>query len=122
MGNSSGYGYVTFTNAADATKGMQHWHGRDLAGKVLNISIAPAAAAAPPAAAAAANAAAGMGDLDEDEQGGGMKLTSQARAALMSRLATSAGASTGIALCPCALQCSNDAQVLHWLPAQHATC
>ncbi|GLC42235.1 hypothetical protein PLESTB_000645800 [Pleodorina starrii] len=167
-GRSQGYGYITYANVLDATKAVEHWNGRVVAGSALKVSVssvspvpnAPAATpagalplpppvppggvlgaagiqlpgppgvapggvalslppelasrfglampgvaapgvglpGAPPATAAAAAAPpqeqaynSGIGELDEEEARGGLKLTSDRRQALMARLASSAG-------------------------------
>lgn len=52
-GQSQGYGYVQFTSTADATKALQHWNGREVAGVALKVSVTsvipPQMPAAPPA-------------------------------------------------------------------------
>lgn len=79
---------ITFARAAEGQIAMAHWHGTELIGCKLSVTVAPTAAPAAGAAAAALAAAAGaegVGELDDEE--GGLKLNSQSRAALMSRLA-----------------------------------
>lgn len=151
-GKSQGFGYVTFSNSADAVKALEHWNDRVVAGAALKVTVA-----APPAGTAAALLPglagaipglagavpgllppppgipltltpelasqfglalpgavqgalpgalpgpppmpglpdpvvnSGIGELDEEESRGGLKLTSDRRQALMARLATSAG-------------------------------
>lgn len=78
-GKSVGYGYVTFKLTQDGMRAMQHWNGKVLADSVLSVTVA-AVVDAPTAT---------VSELDEDEEN--FKLNSQARAALMNRLANSAG-------------------------------
>ncbi|KAK9865341.1 hypothetical protein WJX84_001809 [Apatococcus fuscideae] len=82
-GRSQGYGFVQFTSMADATKAMQQLHGLDIGGTAISVKIA---AIAPTDMAGLAGMNMPTLDDDEDEYGG-MKLSSQARAALMNRLA-----------------------------------
>lgn len=92
-GRSQGYGFVQYQTTADATKAMQQLDGLDIAGSQISVKIAPLTPAETQAAAAAA---AGL-DLDDAEgEHGGLKLTANARAALMQRLsgAASSGANT----------------------------
>lgn len=85
VGRSLGQAYVQFKSGQDAQRAMQHWNGRSVAGMVLAVAIAAVPGVENPYGPLA-------GELDEDEEnGGGFKLTSNARAALMSRLASSAG-------------------------------
>ncbi len=44
-GKSQGFGYVTFSNSADAVKALEHWNDRTVAGAALKVTVA-----APPAA------------------------------------------------------------------------
>lgn len=53
-GQSQGYGYVQFTSTADATKALQHWNGREVAGVALKVSVTSVIPPQMPAAAAAA--------------------------------------------------------------------
>ncbi|CAD7700816.1 unnamed protein product [Ostreobium quekettii] len=83
-GNSQGYGFVQFKLMSDATKAMQQLNGLEIGGTALKVSIA--------SVSSGEAGIAGIGELDEeDEMGGGMRLSSHARAALMNRLANSAG-------------------------------
>ncbi|GMH41513.1 hypothetical protein BSKO_09423 [Bryopsis sp. KO-2023] len=83
-GASQGYGYVQFKLMSDATKAMQQLNGLEIVGTPLRVQIA--------SVSSADVGMAGLGELDEeDEMGGGMRLSSHARAALMNRLANSAG-------------------------------
>lgn len=79
-GNSMKYGYITFQTPTDGERAAAHWNGQVVRDNVLAVSVAnhldPGAAAA------------SMAELDEDEN---LKLSAQARAHLMSRLASSAG-------------------------------
>jgi RNA-binding protein 23/39 len=86
-GASKGQASVQFKNFEDASRAMQHLNGMDVAGLVLKITIVPPSGDA--------SMIPGLGELDEDEEngGGGLRLTSQTRAALMNRLASSAGLS-----------------------------
>ncbi|EIE25597.1 splicing factor, CC1-like protein [Coccomyxa subellipsoidea C-169] len=82
-GRSQGYGFVQYQTTPDATKAMQQLDGLDIAGSQISVKIAPLT---PAETAAAAAAAAGL-DLDDAEgEHGGLKLTANARAALMQRL------------------------------------
>jgi RNA-binding protein 39 len=81
-GQPVGIGYVVFRSAVNAQTAMQHWDGNTLLDTVLQVSIAPLA----PAEGGPTTT---VGELDEDEDN--FKLNSQARAALMNRLAGSAG-------------------------------
>ncbi|KAK9908927.1 hypothetical protein WJX75_004772 [Coccomyxa subellipsoidea] len=87
-GRSQGYGFVQYQTTADATKAMQQLDGLDIAGSQISVKIAPMT---PAETAAAAAAVAGL-DLDNAEgEHGGLKLTANARAALMQRLSGIAG-------------------------------
>lgn len=95
LGQSTGTAFVQFQSLADATKAQQSLDNMDIVGQ--RIKVAVAAIEANPAVSLAASmggmVAPGVQerlDVDADD-GGGLKLTSQARAALMSRLATNAG-------------------------------
>eukprot|EP00879_Flechtneria_rotunda_P013674 GHRR01014284.1.p1 GENE.GHRR01014284.1~~GHRR01014284.1.p1 ORF type:complete len:341 (+),score=135.00 GHRR01014284.1:1149-2171(+) len=72
--------YVVFKNVLDGQNALAHWHGKSLLDHVLSVSVAPLSSSEP----GAANT---VGDLDDDD----FKLNTQTRAALMSRLANSAG-------------------------------
>jgi RNA-binding protein 39 len=110
----TGAGFVQYRLLADAAKAKENLSGLDIVGQTMGVDWAPveapAAAAAPapmpvavaapplPAtvAALAAGAAVSVPEaLDENEGGGGgIKLTGQSRAALMSKLAANAGLDT----------------------------
>ena len=94
-GKSQTYGYVQYTNGNDSTAAVAHWNGKMVAGASLKVSVTSTnqalLAAAVAAAPSAASAYEPVGELDDEEEKGGMKLTSNARAQLMSRLASSAG-------------------------------
>lgn len=100
-GRSMGYGHVEFASAADATRAMQDLQGMDVAGQKLMLQVAPQGAIQPVAVLPGPPPPMGMAmappvqvvdeSLGDEEDGGGLKLTSQARASLMSRLANSAG-------------------------------
>jgi len=81
-GQPVGIGYVVFRSSANATTAMHHWDGNMLLDSVLKVTVAPLA----PAEGGPTTT---VGELDEDEDN--FKLNSQSRAALMSRLAGSAG-------------------------------
>jgi hypothetical protein len=40
LGQGTGQAYVTFAASADAGSALQHFHGRDLAGKTLTVVLA----------------------------------------------------------------------------------
>ncbi|KXZ45570.1 hypothetical protein GPECTOR_53g156 [Gonium pectorale] len=58
---------------------------------VLPAAVAPSASAAAAATTATQGAVVTTGELDEDEEGGGIKMSAQSRVALMSKLAGAAG-------------------------------
>ncbi|KAK9823650.1 hypothetical protein WJX72_004426 [[Myrmecia] bisecta] len=81
-GRSQGMGYVQFQSMSDATKAIQQLDGLEIAGMKISVSIA----AMMPGDLSAM--AAPQIDLDnQEDEYGGLKLTSNARAALMNRLA-----------------------------------
>lgn len=82
-GRSQGHGMVQFKSSSDAGLALKSLHGREIAGLPLKVVV--------PAGGTDSIYGNGMSELDEDESGGGFKLSSHARAALMSRLASSAG-------------------------------
>ncbi|KAK9803366.1 hypothetical protein WJX73_009745 [Symbiochloris irregularis] len=82
-GRSQGIAYVQYGNMSDATKAMQQIDGLEIGNQKVSVKIVALTPAETAAAAVAAHV-----DLDDAEDDyGGMKLTSNARAALMSRLA-----------------------------------
>ncbi|GAB4822034.1 hypothetical protein N2152v2_009080 [Parachlorella kessleri] len=89
LGRSTGVAFVQFRSLSDATKAMQSLDNMDIVGQQIRIQLA-AIEANPQVLVAAAEPVQERLDADADD-GGGLKLTSQARAALMSRLATNAG-------------------------------
>lgn len=81
-GRPVGYGYVQFKSGDSAMAAVAAWNGKPMAGGVVSVQVAPIM----PAEGGATNV---MGELDEDEHN--FKLNAQSRAALMARLANSAG-------------------------------
>lgn len=93
-GRSAGYAYVTFAALPDATNALNHWHGRQLATFTLQVQAVPLnyyQAPPPPVAAPPAPPEPAPAPESIDEEEGHFKLTAQTRAALMSRLASTAG-------------------------------
>ncbi|KAG2454354.1 hypothetical protein HYH02_001379 [Chlamydomonas schloesseri] len=117
-GQNTGAAHLHYATTDAAARAMAHWHGRKLMECVLTVvagtgpvaasatgaaGLLPgmmqqggglAAAVAPSAGAAAAvtsvqGAVITTGELDEDDEGGGIKMSAQGRVALMSRLAGS---------------------------------
>ncbi|KAL3132644.1 hypothetical protein ABBQ32_009168 [Trebouxia sp. C0010 RCD-2024] len=77
-GQSQGYGYVEFSSMPDASKAMQQWDGQEVVGQKLSVKVANMGPAS----------IMPQLDLDDDEgEHGGLKLTANARSALMNRLA-----------------------------------
>jgi hypothetical protein len=76
--------YVVFRNGLDGSNAMTHWHGQSLLDNVLTVT-----ATALDAGMGGLGPAVGVGELDDED--GGLKIDAQKRAALMSRLASSAG-------------------------------
>lgn len=86
-GQSQGYGYVEFTSMPDASKAMQQWDGQEVVGQKLSVKVATMGPGQ-------GGVALPQLDLDDDEgEHGGLKLTANARAALMNRLAGVPGGS-----------------------------
>eukprot|EP01026_Neomeris_dumetosa_P059119 TRINITY_DN5518_c0_g1_i4.p2 TRINITY_DN5518_c0_g1~~TRINITY_DN5518_c0_g1_i4.p2 ORF type:complete len:530 (+),score=86.01 TRINITY_DN5518_c0_g1_i4:141-1592(+) len=84
-GNSVGYAYVLFTSASGASKAVQTLNGIEIvSGMKLQVNVAQTGVG---------DGSGGLvpGELDEDGENGGMRLSVQAKAALMNRLANSAG-------------------------------
>mmetsp|Transcript_26889 Transcript_26889/g.58686 ORF Transcript_26889/g.58686 Transcript_26889/m.58686 type:complete len:583 (+) Transcript_26889:130-1878(+) len=46
-GRSAGYGYVQYREYGDGVKAMQHWNGKQLGGRALQVQIAPLPATVP---------------------------------------------------------------------------
>ncbi|PNW70761.1 hypothetical protein CHLRE_17g733208v5 [Chlamydomonas reinhardtii] len=122
-GQNTGAAHLHYATTDAAARAMAHWHGRRLMECVLTVvagsgpvaanatsaaGVLPGmvqqsgglgAAVAPSAGAAAAvtsvqGAVITTGELDEDDEGGGIKMSAQGRVALMSRLAGSHGMRT----------------------------
>ncbi|CAK0743154.1 hypothetical protein CVIRNUC_001447 [Coccomyxa viridis] len=92
-GRQSSMAFVQYKATSDATKAMQQLDNMDIAGNQISVTIAPLSQAE---AAAAAAAAATALDLDDAEgEHGGLKLTANARAALMQRLSGAAPPANG---------------------------
>jgi RNA-binding protein 39 len=104
---------ITFARAAEGQIAASHWNGNELIGCRLAVEVVGAGVAAagsgtvpigvpPPVAAGAAVGPVpdmvNVGELDDEE--GGLKLDSQSRAALMSRLAGGAAGPAPIAAVP----------------------
>lgn len=83
-GNPMSIAYVVFRNGFDGSNAMTHWHGQSLLDNVLTVT-----ATALDAGMGGPGPAVGVGELDDED--GGLKIDAQKRAALMSRLASSAG-------------------------------
>ncbi|KAF6259385.1 splicing factor, CC1-like protein [Scenedesmus sp. NREL 46B-D3] len=86
--------YVVFKSMTDGQNAQAHWHGKVLLEHELSVVVAPLSG--PLARAGGGADAGGVGDLDD----GDFRLNTQTRAALMNRLANSAGmgpASGGLA-------------------------
>ncbi|KAL4858455.1 RNA-binding protein 39 [Chlorella vulgaris] len=97
-GRPTGNGFVQYRLLADATKAKENLNGLDIVGHKLGVgwanietpveamAVAPPPPPLPPVVAA-------MESLDDGGEGavGGLKLTGQSRAALMSKLAANAG-------------------------------
>jgi RNA-binding protein 39 len=81
-GQAVGIAYVVFKNGLEAQVATQHWNGRGLLDFTLSVTAAPLTAAE-------GGPVTTVGELDEDEDN--FKLSGSARAALMNRLAGSAG-------------------------------
>ncbi|EFJ41426.1 hypothetical protein VOLCADRAFT_84128 [Volvox carteri f. nagariensis] len=92
-GRSQGYGYVTYANVLDATKAVEHWNGRVVAGSALKVSVSSKGSCIRffGITRTVLLLRCRVGELDEEEARGGLKLTSDRRQALMARLASSAG-------------------------------
>lgn len=113
-----GHGFVQFREYTDGAKAIQHWHGRPLGGRPLEVHLAPSPSSAPGLTSGSSLMAGsfngglppndsalafltqqgilgGINELDEadDEGKGGVKLDAQKRMALMQRLAATAGIS-----------------------------
>lgn len=81
-GQPVGIAYVVFRNFHEGQTAMAHWNGNMLLDSLLVVTPAPLTSAE-------GGPTTTVGELDEDEDN--FKLSNQARAALMSRLANSAG-------------------------------
>jgi RNA-binding protein 39 len=93
-GQAVGIAYVVFKNGLEAQVATQHWNGRGLLDFTLSVTAAPLSAAE-------GGPVTTVGELDEDEDN--FKLSGSARAALMNRLAGSAGLVPAAAPAPAAL-------------------
>lgn len=87
-GTPVGYGYITFKNYGEGMTAQAHWHGKQFLNSTLTVEVAPVAPAEGGPTITPA------GEIDDEDAGGGLKLSSQARTALMNRLAGSAGMPT----------------------------
>ena len=122
-GRSSGFGWVTFADPQAAGRALDAMDGVEVAGTKLQVRVAalaagggdtasvlppplPGAPPLPPPPPAPSDATT-LTSLAADETGGGLKLTADARAALMARLG--AGAAT-------------QPLSLHLLPTPRPTC
>jgi RNA-binding protein 23/39 len=109
LGNSKGYAFSRFTRYEDAKMAMDKLTGMDIGGKLLKVAPVndprnnPAAAAvsAPTVADDVSQAfpSTSSWKLDDDE-GGGMVLTSQSRASLMAKLGQNAGMNVPVPVVP----------------------
>ncbi|KAL4447210.1 hypothetical protein ABPG77_007243 [Micractinium sp. CCAP 211/92] len=107
----TGNGFVQYRLLSDATKAKENLHGLDIVGRTLEVNWAPAevpveqlalagAAAAPPplppgVPPPVTNLPESLNEgVEGGTVGGGLKLTGQARTALMSKLAANAGLDT----------------------------
>ena len=86
VGTSKGYAFVKFVNPNDAHVAMNKLAGLELAGKPIKVGFVNEGGGA----AANNSAASGNWRLDDDE-GTGMQMNAQGRAALMARLGQTAG-------------------------------
>jgi RNA-binding protein 39 len=81
-GQSKGFGFVQYKNEADARAALQALNGLEIAGRAIKVGTVDQAGAEAQSALASQEEA---GQLD-DLAGGGMAMTAQARAALMTKL------------------------------------
>eukprot|EP00898_Chlorokybus_atmophyticus_P007365 jgi/Chlat1/762/Chrsp104S01237 len=73
---SKGYAYVQYQNASDAQQAIQQLNGMELAGKQMKVAVHTETSNM---------SGINLGELDDDE-GGGLALNAQSRAALMAKL------------------------------------
>ncbi|KAL6074601.1 RNA-binding protein 39 [Balamuthia mandrillaris] len=80
QGQSQGIAYLQFKDAEDAKVAVQHTNRLQVAGRMLEVGFI-----------AESRTPGFIGDLDEDESGGGLGLNAQGRSLLMQKLSTRAG-------------------------------
>mmetsp|Transcript_33646 Transcript_33646/g.95156 ORF Transcript_33646/g.95156 Transcript_33646/m.95156 type:complete len:532 (+) Transcript_33646:298-1893(+) len=83
-GGSMGVGFVQYKQMGDAAKAMQQLNDLEIAGLKIQVTVAPVLPVMPEMSAAPPTGM-NVSELDE-EDGGGLKLSAQSRAALMARL------------------------------------